>query len=152
MWPPPTRSDVMPAARFFLLFCLASAVARAQETDANRLVEQLAFLQLHNAARERLVELGTSAVAPLPARIITARADHACACLDVLGELGPAGGAAVPVLVDLLRDRRRDPEIRAALAETLAELIPYRGAGIEVTSADLAAIGLGAGRADGSGS
>jgi hypothetical protein len=143
------ESDVMPAVRFLLLFCLASAAAPAQDTDATRLVEQLAFVSMHGSARDRLVALGAGAVAPLTARMGTAPADHACACLEVLGELGPTGGAAVPDLVGLLRERRRGVEVQVALVATLAELIPYRGDGIEIDPEDLMRFGLGAGRADG---
>ena len=139
----------MTKARFLLVFCLACATAPAQATDAKQLVEWLADGATHGAARKRLLALGASAAAPLAARIGTAPADHACACLEVLGELGPAGGAAVPTLVDLLRDRRRAAELRVALVAALAELIPYRGDGIEITTGDLATLGLGAGRADG---
>lgn len=140
---------MMPAVRFLLMFCLASAAARAQAADATRLVEQLAFVSMHSSARERLVALGASAVAPLTARVRTAPVDHACACLEVLGELGPTGGAAVPALVDLLRERRLGMEVQAALAATLAELIPYRSDGIEITSEDLMRLGIGVGRANG---
>jgi hypothetical protein len=134
------KSDVMPAVRFVLLFCLASAAAPAQAADATQLVEQLAHAATRGDARERLVALGASAALPLATRIDTACADHARACLEVLGELGPAGGTAVPKLVEVLRDRTRSAgipvDVRVALVATLAELIPYRGDGIEITVVD----------------
>lgn len=136
----------MPLARFLLMFCLAGAAASAQVADAAQLVEQLADTPTRSAARERLLALGASAAVPLAARIGTASADHACACLEVLRELGPAGGAAVPALVNQMRGQRGGGKIQVAvqvaLLETLAELIPYRGDDIEITARDNVGFGL----------
>lgn len=123
----------MPTVRFLLVFCLAGATAPAQAADAKQLVEQLANDATRSAARERLLALGASAAGPLVARIDTAPGDHACACLEVLTELGPAGGAAVPALIELARNSQIPPEVQLALVGTLAELIPHRGKDVEIT-------------------
>ena len=128
----------MPGARFFLLLCLTAAAAPAQTADATQLVEQLADTRTRSAAREGLIALGASAATPLAARVERASADHARACLEVLGELGPMGGAAVPTLFDVLRARRRGVDVEFALVATLAELIPFRDEEIEITTREQA--------------
>lgn len=111
-----------------LTFCCATAAALSQTTDVAPWIEQLAKPAERNAAHAKLLELGAAAATPLAARIATADEDHARACLAVLDELGPAGGAAIPALVDLLRDDTRKPRFPCVLEAlgTLAELIPYR--------------------------
>ncbi|MCU0862338.1 MAG: hypothetical protein MUC36_00980 [Planctomycetes bacterium] len=117
-----TTSRAIPVS--FLL-----ALANAQQTPADPWIAQLtdSTPAARAAARDALLALGADAVAPLSAKLAQLPPEHAAACLEVLTELGPQAGAAVPALVALLRDRFLDrrQERAPALVATLAELLPF---------------------------
>lgn len=108
--------------------CVAATALTAQGDPALALIERLAVPAQRNDASRELLRLGAATAAPLAARLATATGDHARACLAVLTELGPAGGAAVPALVEWLRalDKQQRAGCVLEALSTLAELIPYR--------------------------
>ena len=105
------------------------ALANAQQAQAEPWIEQLADAApaVRAAARDALLALGVDAVAPLSAKLTQLTPEHAAACLEVLTELGPKAGTAVPTLAALLKDRALDrrQERAPALMSTLAELLPF---------------------------
>ena len=111
-----------------LAYCIATAALTAQQNAVAPLIERLADPAARDAAHAKLLELGNAAAAPLAAQLSTASSEHARACLCVLYALGPAGGAAVAELVDLVARAADGPHLDylPEALTTLTELIPYR--------------------------
>jgi len=134
----------------FAAFPLFAVLVSAQAPEAERWLDQLthADTNVRAAARDALVAMGASAVAPLVQRLANADDDTTIACLDVLRELAPVAGEAVAVVrerVQALKRRRGDhvaPPVVLPLLTTLAELIPHRPSSEEIGLTDLVRLGM----------
>jgi hypothetical protein len=103
-------------------FVACVAPLAAQGADPEALVQQLADAGTHDAARERLLAIGADAV---PAIVGAFRKNYGERLDDLLGiltELGPAAGAALPQVEELIEQGGCD----LAAVVALAEIVPWR--------------------------
>lgn len=129
---------------FFALALIAGHAAGQREPVA-QLLDQIASSDAtsRTTARDALVAVGASAVAPLAQRLATADDDTTIAILDVLHELAPVAGEAIGAVRQRMqatrRTRGRDavPPTALPLLTTLAELIAHRGPDDEGNDRDL---------------
>jgi hypothetical protein len=84
------------------------------------------------AAREQLLALGAHAVPAMTTALATANEALCGELLTVLTAMGPRAGAAVPAVLALLDSRPRGD---AQIVSTLAELVPWRAADVDVDPA-----------------